>query len=232
MNKVLRDEARRLRKLGKSLPEIVNELHTARTTVYGWIRDLAQPERLTIVSRNERRLERLRKLAQERALLADVRKEARKTRRIISGHGRWVIPTPQGYKGSTQINGRYVYEHRYLMEQQLGRFLTKDEVVHHINGDPLDNSIENLKVLSKAVHAQQHGYARGHHVVEIKCPDCAKVFKRRRYGSCFDKSSAAKLSFCSSFCRGHFYKQSWSVAELDLIRQRSLIAEYIEASSS
>lgn len=225
MNKVLRDEARRLRRLGKSLPEISNELSTAKTTVYYWIKDMEQPERFTAAARSERKLKRLHKLEQTRRSLA----EARKTRRIISGHGRWVIPTPQGYKGSTQINGRYVYEHRYLMEQQLGRLLRKDEVVHHINGDPLDNRIENLKVLGKAAHAQQHGYARGRYVVEIRCPECDKVFKRRRRGSCAEKSSAAKLSFCSSLCRGHFYKHSRSDAELDLIKKRCIVAEYIEA---
>lgn len=55
-----------------------------------------------------------------------------------------------------RINGKRIREHRYVMEQHLGRKLTRKEQIHHINGDKLDNRIENLMVLSNAEHQRLH----------------------------------------------------------------------------
>lgn len=59
---------------------------------------------------------------------------------------------------------RYVYtsyrhyepEHRVVMERFLGRKLTPDEHVHHIDGDTLNNSPSNLQIVSASEHLKIH----------------------------------------------------------------------------
>jgi hypothetical protein len=59
------------------------------------------------------------------------------------------------------VNG-FALEHRIVMARSLGRPLEKHETVHHVNGDPTDNRLENLQ-LRKGPHG------RG---VRSVCLDC------------------------------------------------------------
>jgi hypothetical protein len=56
----------------------------------------------------------------------------------------------------------YVLEHHLILEAFLGRFLDKKEVVHHINHNKLDNSLENLKLFSSVgMHSISEHIKRG-----------------------------------------------------------------------
>lgn len=61
-----------------------------------------------------------------------------------------------------KVNGVKKDEHRHIVEQHIGRKLTRQEVVHHINGDKSDNRIENLAVMSLSEHSTMHQTGKTH----------------------------------------------------------------------
>jgi DNA-binding NarL/FixJ family response regulator len=55
-----------------------------------------------------------------------------------------------------RIKGRDYYVHRLVMAEHLGRELDSDEHVHHVDGDKLNNHLDNLMILSNSDHQREH----------------------------------------------------------------------------
>jgi hypothetical protein len=72
---------------------------------------------------------------------------------ILTKDGSRLIKSP--YR-KISVAGRKIDEHRYVMEQALGRKLERHEEVHHKNEDKHDNRIENLEVKPKLEHFEHH----------------------------------------------------------------------------
>tara|TARA_Y100000310_G_scaffold338573_2_gene428579 strand:- start:94 stop:888 length:795 start_codon:yes stop_codon:yes gene_type:complete len=67
--------------------------------------------------------------------------------------GYWVVKAeghPKAYERE------YYYEHRLVMENHIGRYLREDELVHHIDGDKLNNDIKNLELKTREEHSSHH----------------------------------------------------------------------------
>ena len=50
----------------------------------------------------------------------------------------------------------YLLEHRFIMEQYLGRYLHPEEIIHHKDRNTLNNNIDNLQILTRSEHIKLH----------------------------------------------------------------------------
>ncbi len=93
---------------------------------------------------------------------------------------------------------------KYLMEKYLDRYLLENETVDHIDGNPLNNDISNLRVLDRKEHCK-NDTTRNKDVVAV-CAYCGKEFiipgnelhNRNRK----DRNSSGY--FCSKECSGKY----------------------------
>jgi len=53
-------------------------------------------------------------------------------------------------------NGKWVLQHRLVMERKLGRKLTPHEHVHHVDEDGLNNDPDNLELKTPRAHKKHH----------------------------------------------------------------------------
>lgn len=67
--------------------------------------------------------------------------------KVVSGYIVWYKP---GHPMASKSG--WVAEHRMVAAENLGRLLTKDEHVHHLNHDRADNRWENLEVMPGKAH--------------------------------------------------------------------------------
>ena len=63
---------------------------------------------------------------------------------------------------------------RFLMEQFLGRSLAENEDVHHKDGNPLNNDLNNLELIEHGIHQKEH--SQKYMDTEEKCMICGKPF--------------------------------------------------------
>lgn len=96
--------------------------------------------------------------------------------------------------------------HRIIMENLLGRHLLLNERVHHKDGDPCNNAVENLEVVFQGEHNRIH-LLKGPVFVECQCPKCGKLFFVRgaHYRKKIKHNKTHQIC-CSHKCGANFWR--------------------------
>ena len=91
--------------------------------------------------------ERLRKIGVtvNRELKRTSGRQPRKRKLMRKGSGYMLVYVPDHPNATC---GGYVLEHRLVMEKKLGRYLTREEVVHHLDDNPANNHPDNLELFA------------------------------------------------------------------------------------
>lgn len=90
---------------------------------------------------------------------------------------------------------KIILKHRWIMEEHLGRELLPSENVHHIDGNPENNDLSNLIILTKSAHHRLHGKDTKKHMQKYDymrfqhlCTRCGQSFhggnRAKRCPSC------------------------------------------------
>lgn len=99
---------------------------------------------------------------------------------------------------------RSISHPKYLMEQHLGRRLTDDETVDHIDRDFTNDDISNLRIINRSDHAKDDAIYVDD--VEFECAWCGEISSKKARDIHHHSRQGKAGPFCSKSCAGKYGK--------------------------
>lgn len=116
--------------------------------------------------------------------------------------GRWQVCM---VKKDDRKARRTILYSKYLMSLKVGRILSSQEEVDHIDGDKTNDSIDNLQIVTRQENEKKFRDGMPCTKVTLECPKCGIIFKRRKGQTHLVPSKKATRTFCSRSCSSKFY---------------------------
>jgi len=96
-----------------------------------------------------------------------------------------------------------VYYHRHVSSVKEGKWLTSEEQVHHIDENKVNNSPENLQIMTAKEHGKLHSKSE---LKSLPCKYCNNEFSQKH----------KEQLFCSIACIGKYYIKLDGLAKEEL----------------
>jgi predicted nucleic acid-binding Zn ribbon protein len=163
--------------------------------------------------------------------------------RYLNGYR--MILKPDYYRAMTnRVWEGYVYEHIYVVEESLGRHLTEDEEVHHLDGNRENNRPENLLVLTGPQHTKLHmwlrkgapgikrfysnTYNKDNNEKENTCLICDKPLYRNQEKTCSSECSQILSRRVERPTKDELYKLIWEMPTVKVAKKFKVSDKAIE----
>ena len=108
-------------------------------------------------------------------------------------------------------SGKWVWTHRHVLKHIIGRHVDKEEVVHHKNFNPLDNSPENLQLFANhSEHTSLHMLLREASILRLKGKTYEEIQKNPKMAAKRRKEQSRRIK----------EKKTWEYERTPEIRQK------------